>query len=390
MIENKKILIYLNENDLKNAGGPLGYNYNLLTGLNKNNIKNIYFIKKNKPAVNITLKLKKIKHLFIRSFLKGIRDAVRYIKLFLPCNHNSVIDLSNYDVVHFHDPIDMYNVRKSLKKYTGKVIYTTHSPILPCVEIGLGVEKWVRVLFFWLFLFEKKIDKYCFKRTDYIISPCENAMDSYSKYLKKFDEITKNKVRYLLTGCDNSEKILSKEEVESKYNISSDYFNITFLGRHNKVKGYDFLCKLGKTMANYADVRFIIGGNQGPMYDPCIKNWKEIGFTKDALSLMKYCDIYISCNLDTYFDLATIQALSVGTPVITRRVGGNLFFEKNKVPGVYLFDTIEDIVAYIEKIKAMDELEKARLKEEILKAYNEYFTIDKFSIGYYEILKKIV
>lgn len=385
---NHKCLIYLQEKKLINAGGPLGYNYNLKCGLD-NLQHNVEFLQTDAGG-ELTNKLKKIKNKFIRSFLKGIRDLFRYIKLFVPFGHKSSVDLNKYSLIHFHDTFDYYNIRRSLKKYKGKTILTTHSPILPSVEIGQGVEKWVRIMFFYIFLFEKHIDKYVLKRVDYIISPCENAMDSYARYWRDFNFYTQGKVLYLLTGS-NRENITSmtETEVREKYSLSCSKFNICYLGRHNKVKGYDFLKKLALQI-NDEDIQFVIGGNLGPLYPPKSKNWKEIGFTKDALAIMKYSDVYISCNIDTYFDLATIQALSVGTIVVTRRVGGNIFFEKNSFPGVYLFDNMEELIEIVYKLKCLSAIEREKIKKLILINYEKYFNVIKFAEGYLEIINNII
>ena len=160
------------------------------------------------------------------------------------------------------------------------------------------------------------------------------------------------------------------------------------MGRHCKVKGYDFLKKYAQ-LSTDPDIRFVIGGNPGPLYPPKSENWKELGFTKNALAIMKYADVYISCNTDTYFDLATIQALSVGTIVVTTRVGGNLFFEKNNFPGVYLFSDIEELNNIITNLKSMSNAEREAIKSNILASYEEYLSVKKFAENYLEIIDKI-
>ena len=383
----KKILIYLEENELKNAGGPLGYNYNLKKGLLKFN-NDVNFLKTKVSNPSLTSKLKKIKNRFLRSFLKGVRDLFRYIKLYLPFGHLSKVDLVEYDIVHFHDTFDLYDVRNSLKKFDGTVVLTTHSPILPCKEIGAGVEKWVRVIFFPIFLFEKKIDKYAFNRTNYIISPCEDAMNSYSKYWRKFDAVTREKVKYLITGVYVNDFDSDEEFIRNKYFLNKDNFNITYLGRHNKIKGYDYLKRIASSI-NDDSVRFIIGGNSGPIKPLKDKKWIEIGFTKDAFPIMKYSNIYISCNKDTYFDLATIQALSCGTIVLTKRNGGNLYFEKSNFPGVYLFSTVDEALNLITKIKEMSVEEIKLISNKIKENVKKHFDIDKFANDYLELMENL-
>ena len=204
-----KCLIYLPESKLNNAGGPLGYNYNLKCGLD-NLEHNVEFLQSQDGG--LTNKLKKINNKFIKSLFKGIRDLFVLLKLFFPFGHKSKLDLSQYSVIHFHDTFNYYNLRKSLKKYKGKTVLTTHSPILPSVEKRTGYEKWVKILFFYVFIFDKHIDKYAIKHVDYIISPCENAMDSYSKYWREFNQYAQNKTLYLLTGSVKENISMSEED----------------------------------------------------------------------------------------------------------------------------------------------------------------------------------
>ena len=387
VVMNKKVLIYEEKSKLANFGGPLGYCYNLKEGLKAIN-EEVYFLDTLGDKVTMTASLKKIGNKFIRSILKGIRDLGIYLKIFLPFKHSSPVDLNEYDVVHFHDSRVMYGVRNSLKKYKGKVLLTSHSPILPSVELGQGVEKWVRILFFFIFLFEKRIDHYAFKRANYIISPCENAMDSYSKYWKGFKNAVNGKVLYLLTGSQKEDLHFDEAEIKSKYSLHNDMFNVVYLGRHNKVKGYDFLKTVASNIKN-EKVRFVVGGNLGPLYPPKLPNWTEIGFTKEALQIMQCADAYISCNTDTYFDLATIQSLSVGTPVITRRIGGNLFFEKNNIPGVFLFDSIAEIEKHISFLEHMSQEQKNQMKKSILESFDKLFNEVVFAKNYVSLINEL-
>lgn len=386
----RHILIYLKKDSLKNTGGPIGYNYNLAIGLNKINLNNISidFLPGDSKISSVKSKFKHIKSKFLFSLFKGLRDLIYFLKLIFPFKHKSIVNLNNYDIVHFHSTFDMYNCRKSLKKYNGIILITTHSPILPSVEIISGYEKWIKILFFAIFINYKRIDKYCFKKCSRIISPCSHAMDSYSKYLKGYNELVKDKFEYLLTGCETKRNI-SKEDILNKYNINPNKTNITFLGRHSKLKGYDFIVDLSKTIDKNR-VDFIIGGKLGPLYPPKSSNWKELGFINDALDVMATCDIYISANSDTYFDLAIIQAISVGDIVVAKKNGGSLFFEDHtKFPGIFLFDNYNECVKILNQIININKQDKNKLKEINKLTYMNNFTPEKFAESYVKIIDNL-
>lgn len=387
----KKCLIFIEKEKLNNAGGPLGYNYNLKMGLDEINDDSIQidFLENHINNNSLTSRFKKINNKFVFSTLKGIRDLSYYLKLFSPFGHNSSININNYDFIHFHSTFDLFNIRKALKKYKGKILLTSHSPILPSVEIGQGVEKWIRVLFFWLFLFERKIDKYSFKNANYIVSPCEEATYSYSKYWKGYKKNTESKTKYLVTGCVSIEQSYEENTIRSKYSMDKGKFNIVFLGRHNKLKGYDILKSYGELLKKDDNIRFIIGGNKGKIKPPILNNWIELGFTKDALAIMKYANVYVSCNSDTYFDLATIQALSVGTPVITKMNGGNLYFKNNNFPGVYLFNNFKEFNSIITYLRNLDSNEYSILSENITSSFKKTFSEKVFARNYIELLKNL-
>lgn len=396
----KKVLIYIEERHLKNAGGPLGYNYNLKYGLDSIGAKNVYFLnngssKIESRAQNIknssgSLKRKLLYNRFVRSVYGGFKHMIEYIKVILKRGDKKT-RFDDFDVVHFHSALDLYKCQKQLKNYRGVVLLTTHSPIMPSYELKRDYEKWTRILFFYVYWFGKHIDLCAMRRADYIVTPCENAMDSYSRYSRKYSVLTKNKFINLLTGCIDQKGLdINEESIKKKYGISDHYFNIAYLGRHNKVKGYDILKQYAAKMnGTIEDVCFIIGGTIGPCHPPKLDNWKELGFTKDAVGIMKCCDVYVSCNRDTYFDLATIQALSVGTIVITTRVGGNLFFEKGNIPGVFLFSTYDEFLEIVSKIKAMSQLERDSLKLKIIDTFNKLFDSLSFAKKYVDMVESL-
>lgn len=382
----KKTLIFIEKDKLANVGGPVGYNYNLKCGLDEIGANNIYYLETQAQS-EIKSKFSKIKSKFIKSFLRGLRDVMNYIHLYLPFGHRSSINFNEYDAIHFHSTMDFYKYRNSIKEFKGETFITTHSPVLPSREMRIYVQKWARIIFFFVYMLDKRIDKYCFKHASYVITPCKNAMDSYKKTLKSMDKIVGDRYLYLTTGCIDYDKPVDYENERKRFFYNPGMLNVVFIGRHNKVKGYDFLVKSANiSNKNNYGINYIIGGS-GPIVPPTIDNWHEIGFTKEALLITKIADVYVSCNTDTYFDLATIQALSVGTLVLTRRIGGNLYFEENDVKGVFLFTDMNDFFEKLNYIKNLSVEEKNDLKEQNREFYLKELKEDIFAKRYIGLIE---
>ncbi len=122
---NRKLLIYVNEADLKPTGGASGYNYNMQQGLQEIETENYFFLKNVDQTRN---KFKSLKDsAFKRSLFIGLRIS-NYLLLLKKKNSYAKVDLNEYEMVHFHNVKDMYEARTSLENYQGLVVLTSHSP----------------------------------------------------------------------------------------------------------------------------------------------------------------------------------------------------------------------------------------------------------------------
>lgn len=389
----KKILIYLNKNNLVNSGGAEGYNYNLKKGLdvvnNKYNINYLSCDNSNSNVAQATKKIKKIQNKFFYALLKGIRDLFRYISIIFS-KKTAIVDLKEYDCVHFHDTFDMYKCKNSLKNYSGKVILTTHSPLMPYKERLNGIPKFIKYLFFPVFFYSKNFDVYAIKRADFIVAPNEFATESYKKSWGKYDTYALNKTKYLLTGIYGDDELKSRLEICQKYNISNDKFLVAFLGRHDKVKGYDSLSRVAINLQNFKNIHFVIGGNIKPLYPPTIDTWSELGYVNDSRDVMHAADVYVSANSDTYFDLSLLQALSSGTIILARNVGGNKYFSSIAAKGVILFNSDDELY---DKLIELSKYSNDKLKElrQLNKSlFDTYFNHVTFANNYILVLDSIL
>jgi glycosyltransferase involved in cell wall biosynthesis len=384
----KKVLIFKSKTDLKPVGGPNGYLYNLYSGLQKDKTTGLQIdflpeYNENSFVSKIINKLKKHKRL---AFLL-------YIFYIL---HNSGkgtnIDYSQYDIIHFHSTVDMYLSRKKLENFKGKVIITSHSPKACHLELvdQLNYEndcknaKYAKKL--------EVIDVYSFNRADYILFPCKEAEECYFNtwdYYKTIKENNKKKYLYLSTGLIPIKLDYSKNDLKKKYNIPEDKLVICYVGRHNEVKGYNSLKRIGsKLLKKRKDVYFLIAGVEEPFKGLENSRWREIGWTNKPHDFIKAADVFVLPNKETYFDLILLEVLSIGTPIIMTNTGGNKFFKKYKNTGYFYYD-YDNYSEFENALKSFESSDKEVLIDNNHKIFDKYFADTVFASKYVDMYKNI-
>ena len=134
------------------------------------------------------------------------------------------------------------------------------------------------------------------------------------------------------------------------------------------------------------NIKFLIAGKEGPISKLENPNWIEVGFTKDPYSIIAAGDVFLLPNNETYFDLVFIEVMSLGKIIVASRTGGNRYYEKAGAKGVFLYDTLEEARAIIERIRIMSLDEKLVLE----KANKEFYENNLTGKVFYENYKKII
>jgi glycosyltransferase involved in cell wall biosynthesis len=181
-----------------------------------------------------------------------------------------------------------------------------------------------------------------------------------------------------LNSTDRIERNLN---VLKQFDIASSALKICYIGRHNEIKGYDFLQKAALKLWNRGvNAYFIIGGKEGPYMGLKDNRWIELGWVKTAY-LLNEVDVFILPNQQTYFDLILLETLRQGTPIILSRTGGNKWFEQFELDGLFFFEygNYDDLIAQIMKIQLLKE--EHRL--EMLSEHNRTFIKEKLNMGCY-------
>ena len=390
----KKVLIWDISFKLANVGGPAGYLYNIHEYLKLHPSPQITFLSdllsekrqlqdvQNTPA-HQSLKARLLNNSFIKNaneFFSIIWRGYHHTSVRLPKN----LDLSQYDYIHVHRVDDAIRHKSILKGFRGKIICTNHCPCLLTDEIIAnrgGIYKFFRSQM-------KREELRAYKSADYLMFPCKGAREPYEKDKDCFVAFhaMENKFFY----CPSSIMDLPVDEnVMQKYSdlgIPKDAFVITYFGRHNEVKGYDILKRVGSLLLEkYPNLYFVCAG-KGPIEPLEHPRWIELGFIQNTHELLWQSDLYILPNRETYFDLIVLEVLRSRTPLILSANGGNNYFKslpKNEIGGLSFFN-VEDLDSLIGLTSKHIE-EKRDNKQLYLtkgesnrKLWNKYFTIESY------------
>ena len=377
-----RVLIYKCEDELAPIGGPAGYLYNIKQYRDDKNDNEILF--------------KNSKWRFQKNILEKIVSRLKYpwseqarnlFAIFHRENYGSVNNFDGFDLVHFHTTHELYLERHNLDKYEGKVILTSHSPKVAYKEIIEDVvPKKEYVKYQKIFDKAEEIDEYAFKRADYIIFPCPGAEEPYYHSWPKYAELRDSlKIRYVPTGILSVHCERGRETIRNELGIPNEAFVLSFVGRHNEVKGYDILQKIFYGLQN---VYVICCGRQGAIEPPKSNRWIEIGWTTDPYSYVAASDVYMLPNRETYFDIAMLQTLSIGKCSVVSNTGGNKEFLG--VPGVKLYNTVDEAIGLCKEFLNMTSKERAEIENNQRLIFNEKYTIESFYTEYKRVLRNIV
>ena len=386
---DKKVLVYFNEASLAPKGGPAAVCYYYSVEQKKRGEKSFDFLPPNEQGIS-----RNANKTWYNSIMEDLHSLGSMIKLAYVKPNTLPYDFSRYDLIHFHSTDALYQARTSLNGFKGKIILQSHSPEPRGREMFAALPNWIRTLFPFLRKAIERMDKYAFEHADYIIFPCPEAEEPYYHiwpYFKTLHNLKTEAFKYVLTGIPEARAKRGRDEVLSEMNIPNDAFVVSYVGRHNKIKGYDVLKIIGERYLDTDEnVWFLCAGKEAPLKRLEHPRWKEVGWTTEPHSYIGASDVFVLPNRETYFDIIMIELLSLGKIVIASNTGGNKWFKKNQCPGIFLYDSIEEAVSLINKVKLLSKEERERLEEGNHTFYKEHLTVSCMYDSYIQLLKNIL
>ena len=411
----KKVLIW----DLfqkVDTGGPSGYLYNLQQYLLEHPTEQISFFSdliteqlnkyglppsKLKPHGSSKTRISQLWRRFVNIYNSCI-FPFRGVEFHISTD----IDISEYDFVHIHQVTHFQQFRQLFPNYKGKVIITSHSPCPFSDELIERAASEKAKLYKWIQFIKPVMRKYliskeceAYDNTDYVMFPCAGAREPYEKdvELRKVFARNSHKFFYVPTAIMDYSPNIHFVQKLADFNIPKDAFVITYFGRHNLIKGYDILKRVGMhLLEKIPNLYFLCAGN-GPIERPQHPRWVELGFIDNVNDLLPQGDLYILPNRETYFDLITLQILRAGVPLILSNTGGNKHFkglQTSEAKGLMFFDinneqSIEELVIFCHKLNEDNKKEYRKLGEANQKLFRKYFTLDRYFSRYIESINSL-
>ena len=378
-------LIHFPVDKLAPKGGPAGYLYNLKHGLEELGDAEFDFLPVEGSSYEQNATLQKL----VPSRIKDLRRLRNFLAL-LSREVAAPVDYSQYGAVHFHSTEDLYLHRKALETYRGKVVLTSHSPCVYHEELIARLNSKDAEAHAEELKGLAVIDEYSFKRADYVIFPCPEAEEPYFHTWDGYEAVRdRSKLRYVPTGIEPVSAKVERSELRKRYSIPEDAFVVCYVGRHNKIKGYDLLQKAARELLDDEDIWFLVAGREGPIYGLEHSRWVEVGWTDDPHSVIAAADTFILPNRETFFDLIMLEVLSLGQVVLASRTGGNNFFEKFGCEGIRLYDEVDELVELVRVVKASSAEERQAWRAAARALYEREFTVDVFARRYASVMREI-
>ena len=345
-----KVLIYHSKSYLAPIGGPSGYLYGLKKMLETITDESICVDFLPEVVTGGKEKARALSKNTSSKFLKKLTNYYqsyknyKFVKTIVGKTSEPVVDINEYDIVHFHSTKDFYLLRDVLKNFKGKTVLTSHSPQ------PLSSEFVDRLSSFQKKLLRNKLnqviemDRYAFEHADYILFPCEDADEPYINEWPEYRKIKQDRInhyKYLVTGTTPARIKTDRETIRKKLNIPDNAFVISYVGRHNEIKGFDRLKEMGaRFLKMHPDAYVVVAGKEYPIKGLSNPHWIEIGWTNEPHSYVNASDLFVLPNRETYFDLVMLEVLSTGKYSLISNTGGNKYFKKYREAGIMYFDTI--------------------------------------------------
>ena len=152
---------------------------------------------------------------------------------------------------------------------------------------------------------------------------------------------------------------------------------VGYFGRYNQDKGYDFFRSEVSAMEQDDFVMFISAG-VGVLAAEHSSNYKNFGWRSDVDVLMSACDVVVTPNKHTYFDLLPLEALSLSRPVFASRTGGNKRLA-HLSDAVTLFDRQPGALAHVVRAYAnMSPVARHQIEARARDSYERHFSQKAF------------
>ncbi len=299
--------------------------------------------------------------------------------------------------VHLHTSPLAYKVIRTFKRHgidNIPVILTSHTPEsngkemadqyrVPGMEPSLvqHFEDCVRF-----------IEALAFQSSDIWVFPSREAMEPYYATIPDFERWERGRdIRFIETGASQPRQSVATGQAKAHFGLSGRKV-VSFIGRHNEVKGYDIFCRVASRLLEMReDVSVLVAGAPNPHLPPPVhQRWTELGWYGFPGDVLAASDIYVLPNRMTYYDLILIEALAIQAPIVASATGGNKSVAEQTKGAILLYDGSEDEL--LKKILILLERETPQVQAilgTLEHAYERFYTPEKFAQRYETLIEGI-
>lgn len=146
-----------------------------------------------------------------------------------------------------------------------------------------------------------------------------------------------------------------------KEQAASSNFTFAIVGYFHRAKGQDQAIRaFSRVIRKYSGVRLIIAGDGSAMYRRRLMKMvrkyelgeyvKVLGYVSNPLEVFSSVNTVLICSTCEAFGLVTIEAMSVGRPVIGRATGGTAEIITDGITGLLYDGSDDDLCACMEKV----------------------------------------
>lgn len=354
MIKNK-VLIFNNYRLHLTDGGPSGFLAQNLLGHSSK------YYDLNSPNTSFTSRVFYKLNRYLKENLDIEAAGLHKTHMFKEMGTNAqkvfkIIHAKKYKFIYFHD---VWQLKSCLPLIHPSqiILLQAHCPELPSEEIASQQPKFSQQDVEW----SKEAEKDAFKRADILIFPNHDSTKIYTSLISP-----KSKVYYLTSGAKQVEDL-------RKYPINNEKIQLLYIGRRNKIKGFDIIQEsFDNAYKIKKDINLILIGNGDKIEKEGVF---DIGFSHSPHHWIYNCDYVINCNRQSYFDLSVIETLSIGTPLILSTNFGHKEFAEDKSKGIIDIGepTVQNLTnALLSPVLRKKELNQEAIEENQLLYKNKY------------------
>lgn len=290
------------------------------------------------------------------------------------------------DIMFFHELSTCYYYLKRRKNTKAKVVLVMHSNGDTFKMLHIYYPKLAKTKYYqYLVNVEKEVNE----SVDKLGFVAKKAMECFQDFNPNYD---KNKLFYVYNGIGNIPEIKRSKQLK-KLPAKYSFF---CAGSITKRKGQELIIRafnrLSAEEKSQFDITFLGDGAEKPRLENLVKT-NNIenhiffeGFVNDVTSYLMQSNGFILTSYDEGLPVAIIEALRLGLPIISTKVGGIPEMVLDKYNG-FLIEPNEEEVYQV--FKNLSQYDLDELGDNSLKIYEEKFTQNAMFRNYASIFSNL-